>query len=130
MDRSLSILVVDDFPTMRRIIAELLRDLGYGNVAEADDGETALPMLQNGQFDLLITDWHMPRMPGIELLRAVRLDPHLGGLPVLMVTEEAKRDQILLAAQAGVSDYVVKPFTAQTLRAKIRRIFGQLESAA
>jgi two-component system chemotaxis response regulator CheY len=124
------ILVVDDFSTMRRIIKNLLRDLGFNNAAEADDGTTALPMLQSGQFDFLITDWNMPGMQGIDLLQAVRADPRLRELPVLMVTAEAKREQIVLAAQAGVNGYIVKPFTAQTLKEKIDKIFERLESAA
>lgn len=130
MDKNMRILVVDDFSTMRRIIKNLLRDLGFNNTSEADDGTTALPMLQNGPCDLLITDWNMPGMQGIDLLRAVRADPHLKALPVLMVTAEAKREQIVEAAQAGVNGYVVKPFTAQTLKEKIDKIFERLESAA
>jgi two-component system chemotaxis response regulator CheY len=130
VDKNMRILVVDDFSTMRRIIKNLLRDLGFNNTSEADDGTTALPMLQNGPFDLLITDWNMPGMQGIDLLRAVRADPHLKALPVLMVTAEAKREQIVEAAQAGVNGYVVKPFTAQTLKEKIDKIFERLESAA
>lgn len=130
MDKNMRILVVDDFSTMRRIIKNLLRDLGFNNTSEADDGTTALPMLQNGSFDLLITDWNMPGMQGIDLLRSVRADPHLKALPVLMVTAEAKREQIVEAAQAGVNGYIVKPFTAQTLKEKVDKIFERLESAA
>ncbi len=130
MDKNMRILVVDDFSTMRRIIKNLLRDLGFNNTTEADDGTTALPMLQNGQFDLLITDWNMPGMQGIDLLKAVRADARLQALPVLMVTAEAKREQIVAAAQAGVNGYIVKPFTAQTLKEKIDKIFERLESAA
>ena len=130
MDKNMRILVVDDFSTMRRIIKNLLRDLGFNNAVEADDGTTALPMLQNGNYDFLITDWNMPGMQGIDLLAAVRADPRLRNLPVLMVTAEAKREQIVLAAQAGVNGYIVKPFTAQTLKEKIDKIFERLESAA
>ena len=119
----MKILIVDDFSTMRRIIRNLLRDLGFGNIDEADDGATALPMLQGGDFGLLITDWNMPGMKGIDLLKAVRADEGLGSLPVLIVTAESKRDQIVEAAQAGVSGYVVKPFTAGTLEEKISKIF-------
>ncbi len=122
----MKILVVDDFSTMRRIIKNLLRDLGFTNVEEADDGNTALPMLKTGKFDFLITDWNMPGMTGIDLLRAVRADPNLKTLPVLMVTAEAKRDQIVAAAQAGVNGYVVKPFTAAVLKEKIEKIFERL----
>ncbi len=122
----MKILVVDDFSTMRRIIKNLLRDLGFNNTAEADDGKTALPMLQSGGFDFLITDWNMPGMTGIDLLKAVRADPALGSLPVLMVTAESKRDQIIEAAQAGVNGYIVKPFTATTLKEKIDKIFERV----
>ncbi|MFA7095485.1 MAG: chemotaxis response regulator CheY [Gammaproteobacteria bacterium] len=130
MDKNMKILIVDDFSTMRRIIKNLLRDLGFNNTAEADDGSTALPMLQAGGFDFLVTDWNMPGMTGIELLRAVRADPKLAKLPVLMVTAEAKRDQIIEAAQAGVNGYIVKPFTAVTLKEKIDKIFERLEGGA
>lgn len=119
----MKILIVDDFSTMRRIIKNLLRDLGFTNTAEADDGATALPMLKSGGFDFLVTDWNMPIMSGLDLLRAVRADEELKHLPVLMVTAEAKRDQIIAAAQAGVNGYVVKPFTAQALKDKIEKIF-------
>eukprot|EP01026_Neomeris_dumetosa_P053718 TRINITY_DN4803_c1_g1_i1.p2 TRINITY_DN4803_c1_g1~~TRINITY_DN4803_c1_g1_i1.p2 ORF type:complete len:127 (-),score=10.94 TRINITY_DN4803_c1_g1_i1:23-403(-) len=115
----MKILIVDDFSTMRRIIKNLLRDLGFTNTHEADDGSTALPMLRSGDFDFLVTDWNMPGMSGIDLLKEVRADGKLASLPVLMVTAEAKRDQIIEAAQAGVNGYVVKPFTAQVLKEKI-----------
>ena len=126
MDKNMKILVVDDFSTMRRIIKNLLRDLGFNNTTEADDGSTALPILQNGNFDFLITDWNMPGMQGIDLLKAVRSDPNLEKLPVLMVTAESKRDQIVEAAQAGVNGYIVKPFTAVTLKEKIEKIFERI----
>lgn len=122
----MKILIVDDFSTMRRIIKNLLRDLGFTNTQEADDGVTALPMLRNGDFDFLVTDWNMPGMSGIDLLKQVRADPKLVSLPVLMVTAEAKRDQIIEAAQAGVNGYVVKPFTAQVLKEKIDKIFERV----
>ena len=122
----MKILIVDDFSTMRRIIKNLLRDLGFTNTAEADDGLTALPMLQSGAFDFLVTDWNMPGMSGIDLLRQVRADERLRSLPVLMVTAEAKREQIIEAAQAGVNGYVVKPFTAQALKDKIEKIFERI----
>ena len=130
MDKSIKILIVDDFSTMGRIIKNLLRDLGFTNTAEADDGTSALPMLKAGGFDFLVTDWNMPGMTGIDLLKAVRADPNLASLPVLMVTAEAKRDQIVAAAQAGVNGYVVKPFTAQTLKEKLDRIFERVGDAA
>ena len=128
MDKNMKILIVDDFSTMRRIIKNLLRDLGFNNTSEADDGNTALPMLQAGSFDFLVTDWNMPGMQGIDLLKAVRADAKLAKLPVLMVTAESKREQIVEAAQAGVSGYVVKPFTAITLKEKIDKIFERLEA--
>jgi len=128
LDKNMKILIVDDFSTMRRIIKNLLRDLGFTNTAEADDGTTALPMLQSGSFDFLVTDWNMPGMSGIDLLRAVRADERLKHLPVLMVTAEAKRDQIIEAAQAGVNGYVVKPFTAQALKEKIEKVFERIEA--
>lgn len=124
----MKILVVDDFSTMRRIIKNLLRDLGFNNTAEADDGVTALPVLQSGNFDFLITDWNMPGMQGIDLLKAVRSDAKLAKLPVLMVTAESKRDQIVEAAQAGVNGYIVKPFTAVTLKEKIEKIFERIDA--
>ena len=124
MSKDLKFLVVDDFSTMRRIIKNLLHDLGYSNVTEADDGKTALPMLQAGSFDFLITDWNMPGMPGLDLIKAVRADAKLAKMPVLMLTAEAKRDQIIEAAQAGVNGYVIKPFTAETLKEKLDKILG------
>ncbi|WP_183134205.1 chemotaxis response regulator CheY [Pseudomonas savastanoi] len=124
----MKILIVDDFSTMRRIIKNLLRDLGFTNTSEADDGLTALPMLQSGAFDFLVTDWNMLGMTGIDLLRQVRADERLKSLPVLMVTAEAKREQIIEAAQAGVNGYVVKPFTAQALKEKIEKIFERVNS--
>jgi two-component system, chemotaxis family, chemotaxis protein CheY len=124
VSKDMKFLVVDDYSTMRRIIKNLLHDLGYANVTEADDGKTALPLLKNGSFDFLITDWNMPGMPGLDLLKAVRADEKLKKLPVLMLTAEAKREQIVEAAQAGVSGYVIKPFTAVTLKEKIDKILG------
>ncbi|MFQ3208044.1 MAG: two-component system chemotaxis response regulator CheY [Glaciecola sp.] len=122
----MKILVVDDFSTMRRIIKNLLKDLGFTNIQEADDGTTALPMLVQGDFDFVVTDWNMPGMQGIDLLRAIRADDNLKHLPVLMVTAEAKKEQIVAAAQAGVNGYVVKPFTAATLKEKLEKIFQRL----
>ena len=123
----MKILVVDDFSTMRRIVKNLLKDLGFANTVDADDGKTALPILQAGGIDFLVTDWNMPGMTGIELLKAVRADPELVDLPVLMVTAEAKREQIIMAAQAGVNGYVIKPFTAATLKEKIEKIFERID---
>ncbi|OGT19955.1 MAG: histidine kinase [Gammaproteobacteria bacterium RBG_16_57_12] len=128
MDKNMKILIVDDFSTMRRIIKNLLRDLGFTNTTEADDGNTALPMLRNGNFDFLITDWNMPGMSGLDLLKTVRADAKLCKLPVLMVTAESKKEQIIEAAQAGVNGYIVKPFTAATLKEKIEKIFERLNA--
>jgi two-component system chemotaxis response regulator CheY len=124
MSAELRFLVVDDFSTMRRIVRNFLSDLGYTNITEADDGNTALPILKAGGIDFLVTDWNMPGMPGLELLKQVRADPALAKLPVLLVTAEAKREQIVEAAQAGVNGYVVKPFTAQILKEKIAKILA------
>jgi two-component system chemotaxis response regulator CheY len=122
----MKILVVDDFSTMRRIVKNLLRDLGFTNISEADDGSTAWPMLQNGDFDFVVTDWNMPGMQGIDLLKNIRADARLAHIPVLLVTAEAKKEQIVMAAQAGVNGYIVKPFTAATLKAKLDKIFERL----
>ncbi len=128
VDTDMKILVVDDFSTMRRIIKNLLRDLGFNNTSEADDGLTALPMLKSGKFDLLVTDWNMPGMQGIDLLKAVRADTdeNLKNIPVLMVTAEQKKEQIVEAAQAGVNGYIVKPFTALILKEKLEKIFARI----
>ena len=128
LNKNMKILIVDDFSTMRRIIKNLLRDLGFTNTQEADDDNSALPLLKASDFDFLITDWNMPGMTGIELLKAVRADDKLKSLPVLMVTAEAKREQIIEAAQAGVNGYVVKPFTAQALKEKIEKIFERVDA--
>lgn len=126
----MKILIVDDFSTMRRIVKNLLADLGHTHTAEADDGKTAWPMLQAGGYDFVITDWNMPEVTGIELLRQIRSDPELKALPVLMVTAEAQREQIIEAAKAGVNGYIIKPFTAATLKEKIDKIFQRVEAAA
>ncbi len=130
MSKDLKFLVVDDYSTMRRIVKNLLHDLGYANVTEADDGNTALPLLQQGGFDFLITDWNMPGMAGLDLLKAVRASDKLKKMPVLMLTAEAKREQIVEAAQAGVNGYVIKPFTAATLKEKIDKILESRANAA
>jgi two-component system chemotaxis response regulator CheY len=123
MDKNMRILIVDDFSTMRRIIRNLLGELGFENIEEADDGATAMPLLESQSFDLLVLDWNMPGVPGIDVLKWVRAHERLSAMPILMVTAEAKREQIVEAAQAGVSGYVVKPFTAETLKSKLERIF-------
>ena len=127
MNTNMKILIVDDFSTMRRIVKNLLRDLGFNNTVEADDGVTALPLLKRGDFDFVVTDWNMPGMQGIDLLRHIRADEKLKHLPVLMITAEAKREQIIEAAQAGVNGYIVKPFNAATLKEKIAKIFERLQ---
>ena len=120
------IVVVDDFSTMRRIVKNLVGELGFSHVDDADDGLTALPMLKTGRYDFLVTDWNMPGMRGIDLLKAVRAEPSIGKIPVLMVTAASRRDQIVFAAEAGVNGYVVKPFTAVTLQQKTDKIFNRL----
>lgn len=130
MDKGIRILIVDDFSTMRRIVKNLLSDLGFTNTAEADDGSTAVAELQKGKFDLVVTDWNMPGMPGIELLKAIRANPEWAKIPVLMVTAESKREQIIEAAQAGVNGYIIKPFTAATLEDKLAKIFERMEKVA
>lgn len=130
MDKNTKFLVVDDFPTMRRIVKNLLADLGYNNVVEADDGQTALPVLKGGDIEFVVTDWNMPGMTGIELLKAIRSDAATASLPVLMVTAEASKEQIVEAAQAGVNGYIIKPFTAETLKEKLDRIIARLQAAA
>jgi two-component system chemotaxis response regulator CheY len=119
----MKILVVDDFSTMRRIVRNLLKELGFSNVYEAEDGVDALKKLRVEAFDFVVSDWNMPNMTGIDLLREIRKDATLKHLPVLMVTAEAKRENIIEAAQAGASGYVVKPFTAVTLDEKLQKIF-------
>jgi len=122
-DPNMKILVVDDFSTMRRIVRNLLKELGFANVQEAEDGIDALAKLRADKFEFVVSDWNMPNMTGIELLRNIRADAALKHLPVLMVTAEAKRENIIEAAQAGASGYVVKPFTAATLDEKLKKIF-------
>ncbi len=129
MNKDINILIVDDFSAMRQIIRNLLHELGFDNTSEADNGQTALPMLKTGNFDFLVTDWSMPDMDGLTLLKTVRADEQLCDLPVLMVTAEAKREQIVDAAEAGVNAYIVKPFTAETLKDKIDKIFRQTETS-
>lgn len=122
----LRFLVVDDFSTMRRIVRGLLKELGYNNVEDAEDGVDALNKLKGGNFDFVVTDWNMPNMDGLELLKTIRADATLSSLPVLMVTAEAKKENIIAAAQAGASGYVVKPFTAGTLEEKLNKIFEKI----
>ncbi len=126
VNREMNILVVDDFSTMRKIVKDLLKELGFNNFDEADDGATAWPMVQAGKYDFIVSDWNMPKMTGIDLLRRVRADENLKDTPFLLITAEAKRSQILEATQSGVDGYIVKPFTAATLNAKIHKIFERV----
>ena len=125
-DPKMKFLVVDDFSTMRRIVRNLLKELGFSNVDEAEDGQVALHKLKNGMFDFVVTDWNMPNMTGIELLKAIRADAQLKHLPVMMVTAEAKKENIIEAATAGASGYIVKPFTAATLDEKLKKVFANM----
>lgn len=126
IDRNMNILVVDDFSTMRRIVKNLLKELGFTKFDEADDGATAWPMIQTGKYDFIVSDWNMPQMTGLDLLKNVRKHEKLKATPFLLITAEAKRSQILEAAEAGVDGYIVKPFTAATLNGKIQKIFERV----
>jgi len=125
-DYKMKIMVVDDFSTMRRIVKNVLKQLGFDNIEEAEDGAQALAKLKNGGFQFMVSDWNMPNMDGLDLLKAVRKDPALKDLPVLMVTAEAEKDKVVTAIQAGVNNYVVKPFTAEVFKEKMDRIFEKL----
>ena len=129
-DMKMRFLVVDDFSTMRRIVRNLLKELGFLNVDEAEDGVAALSKLTGEHFDFIVTDWNMPNMDGLTLLQQVRANPQLKHLPVLMITAEAKKENIVAAAQAGASGYIVKPFTAGTLSEKLNKILEKLEREA
>ncbi|MEO5357080.1 MAG: chemotaxis response regulator CheY [Nitrospirae bacterium YQR-1] len=126
-DKNMRILVVDDFSTMRRIIKNILKQLGYEKIEEAEDGEQAFTKLKNGDFDFLITDWNMPNVTGLELLKRVRADAKLKALPVLLVTAEAEKEQVIEAVKAGVNNYVIKPFTSDVLKEKLDKIFEKLK---
>nr|WP_286237675.1 chemotaxis response regulator CheY [Neptuniibacter halophilus] len=127
MQKNIKILVVDDFSTMRRIIRKLLSELGFKNIIEAEDGTKALTVLKNEHIDFVLTDWNMPNMTGLDLLKEIRNNPELSSIPVLMVTAESKREQITAAAMAGVNGYIVKPFSAVTLQEKVNKIFERLQ---
>ncbi len=129
-DPKMRFLVVDDFSTMRRIVRNLLKELGYTNVDEAEDGVVALQKLQGGDFEFVVTDWNMPNMDGLTLLQTIRSTPTLKHLPVLMITAEAKKENIIAAAQAGASGYIVKPFTSATLAEKLQKIFEKMGKGA
>jgi len=126
VDKNIKILVVDDFPTMRRIIRNLLKELGFNNVEEAEDGAAGLEKAKDGSFQFVVSDWNMPNMDGLTMLQSIRATPGIEKTPVLMVTAEAKKENIIAAAQAGANGYVVKPFTAATLDEKITKIFEKL----
>ena len=126
VDKNIKILVVDDFPTMRRIVRNLLKELEFVNVYEAEDGAVGLEKIKTGNYGFVVSDWNMPNMDGLAMLLAIRADPQLAKLPVLMVTAEAKKENIIAAAQAGANGYVVKPFTAVTLEEKITKIFEKI----
>jgi two-component system chemotaxis response regulator CheY len=130
VDKNLKFLVVDDFSTMRRIVRNLLKELGFSDVDEAEDGVVALQKLRGGGFDFVVCDWNMPNMDGLALLKNIRSDEALKKIPVLMVTAEAKKENIVAAAQSGASGYVVKPFTAATLDEKLNKIFEKMDSKA
>lgn len=125
LDKKIKVLIVDDFSTMRRICKHLLKQIGFTNIVEADDGTTALNVLKKEKVDLVLTDWNMPKMNGLELLKAIRKDPNLKHLPVIMVTAEALNENIIAALKAGVNNYIVKPFNAQTLEKKIEDVIGK-----
>lgn len=127
VDKNIKILVVDDFPTMRRIVRNLLKELEFVNVDEAEDGAAGLEKVKSGNYGFVVSDWNMPNMDGLAMLQAIRADPQFAKLPVLMVTAEAKKENIIAAAQAGANGYVVKPFTAVTLEEKINKIFEKIE---
>ena len=124
-DLDIKIIIVDDFATMRRIVKNILKQIGFNNIEEADDGATALPLIKTQNFDLIVSDWNMPQMSGLELLKAVRADDQLKDTPFLMVTAEAQKENIIEAVKAKVSNYIIKPFTAETLAEKINKIFGE-----
>ncbi len=129
-DPKIKFLVVDDFSTMRRIVRNLLKELGFTNVDEAEDGVIALQKLQGGGFDFVVSDWNMPNMDGLTLLQTIRATDNLKHLPVLMITAEAKKENIIAAAQAGASGYIVKPFTSATLSEKLQKIFEKMDKPA
>ena len=126
-DLKMKVLVVDDFSTMRRIVKNLLKQIGYVNIEEAEDGEQAFSKLKNGGFGFVVSDWNMPNMDGLDLIKAVRSDPQLKDLPILMVTAEAEKEKVITAIQAGVNNYIVKPFTGEVLKDKMDKILEKLQ---
>lgn len=128
VDQNMKVLVVDDFSTMRRIVKNLLRQIGYTNIEEAEDGAQAYSKLKNGGFSFVVSDWNMPNMDGLDLLKKVRSDPELKDLPILMVTAEAEKEKVITAIQAGVNNYIVKPFTGEVLKDKMDKIIEKLQA--
>ena len=129
IDQNMKILVVDDFSTMRRIVKNLLRQIGYSNIDEAEDGVHAYLKSKNGGYSFVVSDWNMPNMDGLDLLKKVRSDPELKDLPILMVTAEAEKEKVITAIQAGVNNYIVKPFTGEVLKDKMDKIIEKLQVA-
>lgn len=125
-DQNMKILVVDDFSTMRRIVKNVLKQIGYSNIDEAEDGADALNKLRSRRYDFVVSDWNMPNMDGLELLKQIRADENLKTIPVMMVTAEAEKDKVITAIKAGVNNYIVKPFTAETLKQKMEQIYERL----
>ncbi len=123
-DRNIKILVVDDAPMIRRILKNILKEMGFNNIEEAEDGQVALQKLRTQKFDFVITDWNMPNLTGIELVQEIRKDPALKHLPILMVTAEAKKENVILALKTGVNNYISKPFTPDKIKTKIEAIFS------
>jgi len=124
MDLNMQVLIVDDMQTMRRIMKNVLKQIGFSNITEADDGKTALAEMKKKQFDLVLCDWNMPEMTGIDLLKALRADEAFKSIPFVMITAEAKKENIVEAVKAGVNNYIVKPFTAETVSEKLKKVFG------
>ncbi len=124
MDLNMKVLIVDDFATMRRILRNILKQIGFTNIVDADDGNTALKELKKEKIDLILCDWNMPEMPGIDLLKTLKADEQLKDIPFVMVTAEAQKDNIIEAVKSGVSSYIVKPFTAETVSEKLNKVFG------
>ncbi len=129
-DLNMKILVVDDFSTMRRIVKNLLKQLGYVNIDEAEDGAQAYEKVKNGDYGFVVSDWNMPNMDGLDLVKSVRANPDIKDLPILMVTAEAEKDKVIAAIQAGVSNYIVKPFTGDTLKEKMDKIIEKIDAGA
>ncbi len=125
MDLSMKILIVDDFATMRRIVKNILKQIGFSNIIEADDGSTALEILKSDKIDLVLCDWNMPKVSGLDMLKQMKADSELKDTPFLMITAEAQKQNIVEAVQAGVSNYIVKPFTADTISEKLKKVFGE-----